>query len=293
MGIKLSVWERSLVRCVAALIAVTAIVVAPTRAARTFDLSTASIADINAAFDAGALTSERLTRLYLARIAAYDKAGPTLNSVLRLNPRALEDARALDAERRVSGREDTTSRHTGAAQSQHRRGGLASDSWVLRSPRFARHGRCRADRAPAACGLRDSRAHQHERVRERPGDFDARRADSQSLRARPLAGRLERRKRSGDRCWVCGFRVGNRHWRINPGTRVRQRNRWSSTHLWADGPWRDHPTGVIVGYRRPHGRPCRGLGSRPERDGRIRFARPRRYHASSQWITPLLLMAQH
>jgi len=104
MGIRLSEWQRSLVRCVAASIATTAIVVTPTRAARTFDLSTASIADINAAFDAGALTSERLTGLYLARIAAYDKAGPTLNSVLHLNPRALEDARALDTERRVSGK---------------------------------------------------------------------------------------------------------------------------------------------------------------------------------------------
>ena len=104
MAIKLSVSERSRIRGVAALIAVTAILVTPTRAARTFDLSAASIADINAAFEAGALTSERLTRLYLARIAAYDKAGPRLNSVFHLNPSALEDARALDAERRVSGR---------------------------------------------------------------------------------------------------------------------------------------------------------------------------------------------
>jgi amidase len=95
---------RWLVRSAAALIAVTAIIVTPTRAAGTFDLSTASIADINAAFDAGALTSERLTSLYLARIAAYDKAGPRLNSVLHLNPKAIDDARLLDAERRATGR---------------------------------------------------------------------------------------------------------------------------------------------------------------------------------------------
>jgi amidase len=72
-------------------------------AARTFDLTTATIADINAAFDAGALTSERLTQLYLARIAAYDKSGPTLNAVLTINPKAVEEARALDAERRAKG----------------------------------------------------------------------------------------------------------------------------------------------------------------------------------------------
>jgi predicted outer membrane protein len=35
-----------------------------------FELTAASIADINAAFDAGVLTSERLVELYLARIAA-------------------------------------------------------------------------------------------------------------------------------------------------------------------------------------------------------------------------------
>ena len=72
-------------------------------AARTFDLTTASIADINAAFDAGALTSERLTQLYLARIAKYDKSGPKLNAVFQINPSAVEQARALDAERRAKG----------------------------------------------------------------------------------------------------------------------------------------------------------------------------------------------
>src|SRR4051812_30203936 len=37
--------------------------------AATFDLETATIADVNAAFKSGALTSEKLTQLYLARIA--------------------------------------------------------------------------------------------------------------------------------------------------------------------------------------------------------------------------------
>lgn len=71
--------------------------------AETFELSKASIADINAAFDSGALTSERLVELCLARIAAYDDAGPKLNAVLTLNPNALKTARALDAERKEHG----------------------------------------------------------------------------------------------------------------------------------------------------------------------------------------------
>ena len=69
----------------------------------TVELSTASIAELNAAFDAGALSAEQLVEHCLARIAAYDEAGPGLNAVLTLNPRARETARALDAERRQRG----------------------------------------------------------------------------------------------------------------------------------------------------------------------------------------------
>ena len=56
-----------------------------------------------AAFDSGALTSEKLTQLYLARIEAYDKAGPKINAVITLNAEALATARALDAERKTKG----------------------------------------------------------------------------------------------------------------------------------------------------------------------------------------------
>jgi hypothetical protein len=61
---------------------------------RMFDLSTATLADINAAMDAGALSSEKLVALYLRRIEAYDKNGPKINSVITLNPKALDEARA-------------------------------------------------------------------------------------------------------------------------------------------------------------------------------------------------------
>jgi amidase len=65
------------------------------------DLADATIADLNVAFDKGTLTAEALTELYLARIAAYDKQGPTINTVISLNPKARNEARALDAERRA------------------------------------------------------------------------------------------------------------------------------------------------------------------------------------------------
>ncbi|MEO8115019.1 MAG: amidase family protein, partial [Phenylobacterium sp.] len=61
----------------------------------------ASAGELAAAMGAGQVTSEALVRAYLARIAALDRAGPRLNSVLTLNPHALADARKLDAERRA------------------------------------------------------------------------------------------------------------------------------------------------------------------------------------------------
>src|SRR5882672_2793346 len=68
-----------------------------------FDLESATIEDINKAFDAGALSSEKLVQLYLDRIAAYDKSGPRINAVITLNPAALATARELDAERKAKG----------------------------------------------------------------------------------------------------------------------------------------------------------------------------------------------
>ena len=76
---------------------------AATHAGRTVDFDALTIADINHAFDTGALTSERLVQLCLARIQAYDRQGPSLRAVLTLNARALDTARALDAERKSKG----------------------------------------------------------------------------------------------------------------------------------------------------------------------------------------------
>lgn len=71
--------------------------------AKTFDLQTASVQDIQDAVASGKLSYEKLVKLYLARIEAYDKKGPTLNSVITLNAKAIETAKALDAERKSKG----------------------------------------------------------------------------------------------------------------------------------------------------------------------------------------------
>jgi amidase len=76
---------------------------APVSAQKTIDLDSATIADLNAAFNAGTLTAEKLTQMCLARIEAYDRKGPRLRAMITLNPKALETARALDAERKAKG----------------------------------------------------------------------------------------------------------------------------------------------------------------------------------------------
>ncbi|MBC7501353.1 MAG: amidase [Herminiimonas sp.] len=63
----------------------------------------ASVAELQAAMKSGRLTSHALTAQYLARIAAFDKAGPKINAIIELNPDALTIAAALDAERKAKG----------------------------------------------------------------------------------------------------------------------------------------------------------------------------------------------
>jgi len=62
-----------------------------------FRLLETTIEDVHAAFRSGRLTCRQLVELYLKRIAAYDQAGPRLNAVQIVNPRALQEAERLDA----------------------------------------------------------------------------------------------------------------------------------------------------------------------------------------------------
>ncbi|MDN4612951.1 amidase [Leifsonia sp. F6_8S_P_1B] len=64
-----------------------------------FDVVEAGIAELREALEAGSTTAVELVTAYLARIDAYDAAGPRLNAVVVRNPDALEEARASDARR--------------------------------------------------------------------------------------------------------------------------------------------------------------------------------------------------
>jgi Asp-tRNA(Asn)/Glu-tRNA(Gln) amidotransferase A subunit family amidase len=57
----------------------------------------ATLADIHTALDSGRLTCRDLVQSYLERIEAYDKKGPALNAIIRVNPNALKRAEEIDA----------------------------------------------------------------------------------------------------------------------------------------------------------------------------------------------------
>jgi len=73
----------------------------PPAPASTFDVTEKSIVQLLAAQRIGTVTSHDLVEKYLARIKAYDQDGPRLNAMIALNPKALDEADALDAERRA------------------------------------------------------------------------------------------------------------------------------------------------------------------------------------------------
>jgi amidase len=68
-----------------------------------YEVHELSILELQAAQTAGKVTSRALVDSYLARIQAYDQAGPRLNAIVLLNPRAREEADALDRERADKG----------------------------------------------------------------------------------------------------------------------------------------------------------------------------------------------
>ncbi|WP_114424288.1 amidase family protein [Nocardioides houyundeii] len=74
-----------------------------------FRVLEATVVDAQAAMEAGSLSAVELTQLYLDRIAAYDDATvdgvekTKLGSILAVNPKALQIAAQLDAERKKSG----------------------------------------------------------------------------------------------------------------------------------------------------------------------------------------------
>lgn len=68
-----------------------------------FDLKEVSLSDLSEGMKSGRYTARRLVEKYLARIEAIDRRGPTLKSVIEVNPDALSIADELDRERQKTG----------------------------------------------------------------------------------------------------------------------------------------------------------------------------------------------
>ena len=67
------------------------------------DFSEANVAELHDQLQRGELRSEQLVEWYLERIESIDRAGPSLNAIIEINPDALSIARALDDEWQSSG----------------------------------------------------------------------------------------------------------------------------------------------------------------------------------------------
>jgi len=70
------------------------------KSADDFELNEITVDALQQKMKSGEMTSRSITELYLKRIDAIDKAGPTINSVIEINPEALTIADAMDAERK-------------------------------------------------------------------------------------------------------------------------------------------------------------------------------------------------
>ncbi|MET0372284.1 MAG: amidase [Sphingobium sp.] len=64
-------------------------------------LEDATIVSLSADLASGRTTSEKAVKVYLKRIAAMDRKGPRLNSIITLNAHAVAEAKMRDAERRA------------------------------------------------------------------------------------------------------------------------------------------------------------------------------------------------
>jgi amidase len=68
-----------------------------------FELDEVTIAELQKRMASGETSARRIVEAYLGRIAALDRQGPELRSVIETNPEALAIADALDAERMAKG----------------------------------------------------------------------------------------------------------------------------------------------------------------------------------------------
>ncbi|WP_446741125.1 amidase family protein [Sphingomonas sp. H160509] len=103
--------------------------------AKTVVVEEVSLDRLRTLMNDGSANSVDITQAYLARIAAMDRKGPALHSVIAVNPDALAQARALDAERKAG----------------HVRGPLHGIPILIKATISRPRIRCRRPRAASLC----------------------------------------------------------------------------------------------------------------------------------------------
>ena len=223
---------------------------------------------------AGTLTSRALTQAYLNRIAAIDDAGPRLNAVIEINPTALADADALDAERRVGKVRGPLHGIPVLLKDNIDVVGMANSAGSLA---LADH-RPAQRRVPRGAAARGRRGDRRQDEPERVGQLQvvaidvglelARRADEEPVCARSQPVRVQLGHRHGHRGQPRGDRRRHRNRRQHHLPRVGCR----PCRPQADGrtgqPPRHHPDLGVPGHRRPDGANrgrCRAAAGRDRR----------------------------
>ncbi|MCM2972139.1 amidase [Larsenimonas suaedae] len=104
MALPRSVYPRGIHRSILGLIIalvmlLTSMVSASDSRADGFSPFQKTVPELVAALNDGRISSTELVQWYLRRIRAFDDTGPGVNAILRVNPRALDQARAIDRAR--------------------------------------------------------------------------------------------------------------------------------------------------------------------------------------------------
>jgi amidase len=91
-------------RLIPALLAISIVAARADAQRPSLDLVETTIPAVHAALRSGAASCHGVVQGYLDRIAAYDKTGPAINSLIVVNPRALAVADSLDRYASAGGR---------------------------------------------------------------------------------------------------------------------------------------------------------------------------------------------
>jgi amidase len=76
---------------------------APSTSTKSFELEEVTIAELQEGMRDGKWSAREIAEKYLAQIEKFDRKGPTLNSIIELNPDAISIANSLDRERKSKG----------------------------------------------------------------------------------------------------------------------------------------------------------------------------------------------